>query len=144
MRFSTTMFQTGNNTGIEVPAEVVEALGGGKRAPVVVVVNGYQYRSTIASMGGKFLLPFSAEHRKASGIGGGDPIDVELTLDTAPREVEVPAALQTALDTSPGAAAAWQKLSFSQRKEHVRAVLAAKAEATRTRRIESIVAKLTG
>jgi hypothetical protein len=68
MRFSTTMFQSGNNTGIEVPADVLEALGAGKRPPVVVTVNGYSYRSTVAPMGGQYLLPFSAERRSESGI----------------------------------------------------------------------------
>ena len=68
MKFTTTMFQTGNNTGVPVPAEVVEALGGGKRPAVSVTVNGYAYRSTIASMGGQFLIPFSAEKRRESGL----------------------------------------------------------------------------
>jgi hypothetical protein len=144
MRFSTTMFQTGNNTGIEVPADIVEALGGGKRAAVVVAVNGYEYRSTIAPMGGKFLLPFSAERRNESGIGGGDAIDVELVLDTAPRVVDVPADLRAALDGSAAAAAAWQKLAYSYQKAHVTAVLGAKAAETRARRIAVVVAKLGG
>lgn len=144
MKFSTTMFQDGNNTGIEVPADVVAALDAGKRPPVVVNVNGYQYRSTVAPMGGKYLLPFSADRRKESGIGGGDAIDVELTLDTAPRTVEVPDDLRSALDASATAAAAWEKLSFTHRKEHVRAVLDAKKAETRTRRIEAVVAKLEG
>ena len=138
------MFQTGNNTGIEVPADVVEALGGGKRAPVLVTVNGYEYRSTIASMGGRFLLPFSAEHRTGSGIGGGDAIDVEVVLDDAPRVVEVPADLRTALDGSAVASAAWQKLPYSRQKAHVTAVLGAKAEETRARRIAAVVSKLGG
>ena len=71
MKFSTTMLQMGNNTGIEVPADVIEVLGAGKKPAVVVDVNGYQYRSTVAVMGGKYLLPFSAERRKESGIAGG-------------------------------------------------------------------------
>lgn len=136
------MFQDGNNTGIEVPADVVEALGAGKRPPVVVNVNGYEYRSTVAVMGGKYLLPFSSDRRKESGIGGGDAIDVELTLDTAPRTVDVPADLQAALDASPAASAAWDKLSYSNRKAHVTSVLEAKAAETRARRIAGIVAKL--
>jgi hypothetical protein len=143
-RFSTTIFQTGNNTGIEVPADVVDALGGGKRAPVVVTVNGYEYRSTIASMGGRFLLPLSAAHRSESGIGGGDAVDVELILDAAPRVVEVPEDLRAALDRSAVAAAAWRKLAYSQQKAHVTAVLCAKTEETRTRRIVAVVAKLEG
>jgi hypothetical protein len=144
MKFSTTMFQMGNNTGIEVPAEIVAALGAGKRPPVVVEVNGYQYRSTVAPMGGKYLLPFSAERRTESGIKGGDAIDVELTLDTAPRTVEIPDDLQAALDASPTAAAAWSKLSYTHQKEHVRSVLDAKKADTGTRRIDAAIAKLEG
>src|ERR1700710_1915867 len=87
VKFSTTMFQDGNNTGVEVPADVVAALGAGKRPAVVVNVNGYEYRSTVAPMGGRFLLPFSAARRQESGIKGGDAIDVELSLDKAPRTV---------------------------------------------------------
>jgi hypothetical protein len=136
------MFQDGNNTGIEVPDEVMDALGVGKRPPVVVNVNGFEYRSTIASIGGKFLIPFSAARREESGIIGGDAIDVELTLDTAPRVVEVPDDLQKALNASPAAAAAWQKLSYSNRKGHVDGVLSARAAETRARRIAAIVTKL--
>jgi len=136
------MFQDGNNTGIEVPAEVMDALGAGKRPPVVVNVNGFEYRSTIASMGGKFLIPFSAARREESGIIGGDAIDVELTLDTAPRVVEVPDDLQKALNASPAAAAGWEKLSYSNRKGHVDGVLSARAAETRARRIAAIVTKL--
>jgi hypothetical protein len=138
------MFVDGNNTGIEVPAEVVEALGAGKRPAVVVIVNGYEYRSTIASMGGRHLLPFSAERRNESGIAGGDPIDVELTVDTAPRVVEVPADLQAALAASATALGAWAKLSYSHQKAHVTSVLGAKAAETRTRRIAAVIAKLEG
>jgi len=138
------MFIDGNNTGIEVPADVVEALGAGKRPPVVVDVNGYRYRSTVAPMGGRFLIPFSAERRRESGIGGGDAIDVELVVDTAPRIVEVPDDLRAALDASPGAAAAWAALSYSNQKAHVTSVLGAKAEQTRARRIAAVVTKLAG
>jgi Bacteriocin-protection, YdeI or OmpD-Associated/Domain of unknown function (DUF1905) len=144
VKFSTTMFQVGNNTGIEVPADVVAALGAGKRPAVVVTVNGYGYRSTVAPMGGKYLIPFSAERRRESGIGGGDAIDVELVVDTAPRVVEVPEDLRTALDGSPAAAAAWAKLSYSNQKGHADAVSGAKAAETRARRIAAVVAKLTG
>jgi hypothetical protein len=144
VKFSTTMFQMGNNTGIEVPADVVAALNAGKRPAVVVNVNGYEYRSTVAPMGGKYLLPFSADRRKESGIQGGDAIDVELTLDTAPRTVEVPDDLQSALNASPTAAAAWEKLSYTHKKEHVQSVLDAKKAETRARRIAAVVAKLEG
>lgn len=144
MKFSTTMFQLGNNTGIEVPEEIVLALGAGKRPPVNVNVNGFEYRSTVAPMGGTYLIPFSAERRRASGIQGGDAIEVELTLDTAPRTVETPADFAAALDADPAAKAAYEKLSPSAKKAQVTNIESAKAAATRQRRIETIVAKLHG
>jgi Bacteriocin-protection, YdeI or OmpD-Associated/Domain of unknown function (DUF1905) len=142
VKFSTAMSQLGNNTGIEVPPDVITALGSGKRPPVVVRVNGYEYRSTVAPMAGKYLLPFSAERRKESGIQGGDAIEVELTLDISPRTVELPDDLQSALKASSAAAAAWEKLSYTHRKEHVRSVLDAKKAETRKRRIAAVLAQL--
>ncbi|MER6191855.1 YdeI/OmpD-associated family protein [Streptomyces cyaneofuscatus] len=143
MKFRTTMFLSGNNTGIEVPEDVVEALGAGKRPPVNVTVNGYAYRSTIAPMGGRFLIPFSSDKRKETGIAGGDAIEVELTLDTAPRTVEPPADLAAALAAAPGAAEAFAALSPSRQKAHVTSVEGAKTDATRERRIAKAVAELT-
>lgn len=143
MRFETVMFQQGNNTGIPVPADVVEGLGGGKRAAVVVTVNGYAYRSTLAVMGGRHLIPFSSDKRAASGIAGGDAITVDLELDTAPRTVEVPEDLAAALSAA-GARAAFDALSPSARKAHVTSVETAKAAETRTRRIEAIASALGG
>jgi len=143
MRFETRMSLVGNNTGIEVPPEVIEALGAGKKPPVVVTVNGYEYRNTVAVMGGKYMISFSSDKRAATGIGGGDPIVVDLEVDTAPRTVEVPDDLAAALDGAPGARAAFDALSPSAKKAHVTAVEGAKAAETRQRRIDGIVAKLT-
>ncbi|MFD5345499.1 YdeI/OmpD-associated family protein [Streptomyces anulatus] len=143
MKFSTTMFRTGNNTGIEVPEAVVEALGAGKRPPVNVTVNGYAYRSTIAPMGGQYLIPFSADKRKESGIGGGDAIEVELTLDTASRAVAPPEDLAAALAEAPGAAEACAARPPSRQKAHVTSIEGAKAQETRERRIAKAVAELT-
>ncbi|MFD5199275.1 YdeI/OmpD-associated family protein [Streptomyces sp. NPDC058375] len=143
MKFSTTMFQAGNNTGIQVPEDVVEALGAGKRPPVNVTVNGYAYRSTIAPMGGQYLIPFSSDKRKETGIGGGDAIEVELTVDTAPRTVEPPEDLAAALAAAPGAAEAFAALSSSRQKAHVTSIEGAKAQETRERRIAKTVAELT-
>lgn len=143
MRFETVMFLQGNNTGIPVPPDVVEGLGGGKRAAVVVTVNGYTYRSTLAVMGGRHLIPFSSDKRSASGIGGGDAITVDLELDTAPRTVDVPEDLAAALSAA-GARAAFDALSTSARKAHVTSVETAKAAETRTRRIEAIASALGG
>ena len=138
------MAQTGNNTGIEVPPEVVEALGAGRKPPVVVTVNGYEYRSTVAVMGGRFLIPFSSDKRAATGIGGGDAITVELEVDTAPRTVELPDDFAAALDAAPGAREAYERLAPSHKKAHVTAIEEAKAADTRRRRIDAAVAKLAG
>ena len=143
MRYDTTMQLMGSNTGIEVPLEIIEQLGGGKRPAVVVDVNGYVYRSTVGVMGGRFLIPFSSERRAESGIGGGDAITVDVTLDTTPRTVEVPADLAAALDAA-GVRAAFDALAPSHRKAHVASVEGAKAAETRARRIEAVVAKLGG
>ena len=141
MRFETTLSQMGNNTGIEVPPEVVEALGGGKRAAVTVDVNGYVYSSTLGVMGGRHLIPFSSDKRKATGLAGGDPITVELTLDTAERVVELPEDLVAALDAA-GARAAFDALAPSARKAQAGGVAEAKSPETRARRIVKIVAAL--
>lgn len=144
MRFETTMLLTGNNTGIEVPPDVIEALGAGRKPAVTVSVNGYEYRSTVAVMGGRHLIPFSSDKRAATGIQGGDPIVVDVEVDTAPRTVEVPEDLAAALDGTPGARAAFDALSPSARKAHVTNVESAKAPETRQRRVDAIVAKLAG
>ncbi|QTX05701.1 YdeI/OmpD-associated family protein [Agromyces archimandritae] len=145
MRFETKLLSMdGRNTGIEVAPEDVEALGAGKRPPVKVSVNGFEYRSTIAPMGGRFLIPFSSDKRAATGLGADDAITVELTLDTEPRTVEVPDDLQLALDAAPVAKRAYEALSPSRKKAIVTNVTGAKAPETRARRIEKAVAELGG
>ena len=143
MKFHNKLLQTGNNTGIEVPPEVIEALGGGKKPAVKVVVNGYALQSTVAVMGGKYLIGFSAAHRAASGLKGGDAIEVDIVLDDAPRTVDVPEDFAAALEVA-GARAAFDKLAYSHRKEHVRAIEDAKTAETRARRIEKAVGILRG
>lgn len=144
MRFETDLLLVDErNTGIEVPPEVVESFGAGKRPPVVVNVNGFEYRSTIAPMGGKYLIPFSSDKRTATGLGGGDRIVVDLELDTAPRIVEPPADLAAALDATPGARAAWDRLAPSHKKAHVTAIEGAKAAETRQRRVAKAIEALT-
>ena len=140
--FSTTLSQRGNNTGIEVPPAVIEALGAGKKPLVVVTVNGYTYRSSVAVMGGRFMISFSSDKRAATGLAGGDAIEVTLEHDTAPRTIELPADLAAAVDAVPGARAAFDALSPSARKAHVTAVEAAKAAETRARRVAAVVTKL--
>ena len=135
MRFETTIQQDGNNTGIEIPEEIVLALGAGKRPPVVLTVNGYAYRNTVAVMGGAYLVGLSAAHRAASGLAGGDTVEVDVVLDTAPRTVEVPSDLAAALDADPAARATFDGLSNSNKGWHVSQIVGAKTDETRQRRI---------
>jgi hypothetical protein len=144
VKFKTMLQKTGGNTtGFEIPDDVVEGMGGGKRPPVVVTLNGtYSYRNTIAPMGGSFWIGVSAEHRAKSGLQGGEPIEVELTLDTAPREVVVPEDLAAALSRSKAAKAAFDKLSYSHKRQRVLAIEGAKAAETRARRITKTIEML--
>jgi hypothetical protein len=145
MRFTTTVELGGKTaTGLRVPAEVVEALGSGKRPPVTVTVNGHSYRSTVAAYGGDCFLPLAAEHRTAAGVAAGDTVSVDVELDTAPRVVEVPADLAAALDAEPDARRRFDALSYSHQRRHVLAVEGAKAAATRERRVAAAVAMLLG
>ncbi len=129
-------------TGIRVPADVVTGLGGSKRAPVHVTVNGYTYRSTVASMGGKYMLPVSAEVREHTGIAAGDEVDVDLELDTEPREVTVPPDFAAALDGNADARRFFQGLSYSNRRRIVILIEDARTAETRDRRIAKAVATL--
>ena len=142
MKFKTTIFQIGNNTGIVVPEKVIESLGAGKRPPVTVTLKGYTYRSTVAVMGGQFLIPLSAEHRKNSGISGGESHEVTLTLDTEQRTVELPADLKTAFQKNAKAMQAFEKLPPSGKKKVVLLIESAKTDETRTKRIAKIVSDL--
>jgi hypothetical protein len=143
MRFRTTIEQSGKTTtGIRVPDEVVEALGAGKRPPVSVTINGYTYRSTVAVMGGVFMVSVSAEHRAGAGIAGGDEVDVDIELDTSPREVSVPADLAAALDAEPAARRMFDGLSNSNKSWHTLQIEGAKTDETRQRRIEKSIAAL--
>ena len=143
MRFRTTIQQTGKNTtGIPVPDDVVATLGSGKRPAVTVTVNGYSYRSTVASMGGRSMVSLSAEHRAGAGVAGGDEVEVDMELDTAPREVTVPDDLAAALDAEPAARATFDGLSYSNKSWHVLQVTGAKTDETRQRRIAKSVETL--
>jgi hypothetical protein len=141
VRYTTTMALIGRNTGIPVPDEVLAQLEGGRRPAVDVTVNGYRYRSTVGSMGGRALISFSSDHRARSGIAGGDALEVELALDTAPREVAVPDDLAAALEAA-GRTEAFGRLAPSHRKAHVTSVEEAKAAETRERRIAKVVAQV--
>jgi hypothetical protein len=123
-------------TGICIPDEVVAALGSSKRPPVVVTINGASYRSTVAVMGGRFMVGVSAENRALTGVAAGDEVDVQLALDTAPRTVVVPDDLAAALTPEPAARAFFEKLSPSQQKWFVTNIEGAKSAETRQRRVD--------
>ncbi|MGH2444776.1 MAG: YdeI/OmpD-associated family protein [Candidatus Limnocylindria bacterium] len=143
MRFHTTILHSGKTaTGIQVPDEIVEALGSGKRPPVTVTINGFTYRSTVAVMDGAYMVGVSAENRAGAGVAGGDEVDVDIELDTAPREVAVPDDFAAALDAEPKARATFDGLSYSNRSWHVLQVTGAKTDETRQRRIAKSVATL--
>lgn len=143
MRFHTTILQSGPTaSGIIVPDEIVEALGAGMRPPVTVTINGFTYRNTIAVMGGTFMVGVSAENRAGAGVQGGDEVDVDIELDTAPRVVEVPSDLAAALDAEPAARRTFDALSNSNKGYHVSLVTGAKSDETRQRRIAKSVAAL--
>jgi hypothetical protein len=143
MRFRTTIERSGKTTtGIRIPEAVVEALGAGKRPAVTVTIKGYTYRSTVAVMGGAYMVGVSAAHRAGAGVDGGDEVDVDLELDTAPREVAVPADFAAALDAEPAARRTFDGLSYSNRSWHVLQVEGARTDETRQRRIARSVAVL--
>lgn len=131
----------GTKAGFVVPDDVVERLGGGGRPKVSITLAGYTWRSSIARMGGRYLLGMSNEHRRAAGVDVGETFDVVLALDDAPREVDVPDDLAQALEAA-GARTAWEALSFTARKEHVRRLTEAKRPETRARRLETVVTGL--
>ena len=138
--FRTTLELGGKTaTGLEVPPHVVATLGSSKRPAVRVTINGYTYRSTVASMGGRFLLPVSAEVRSAAGVHAGDEVEVRVELDTAPREVDVPPELAAALERAPEVKTAFDSLSYTKRKEMARSVADAKTPQTRDRRIAKAI-----
>jgi hypothetical protein len=143
MRFTTTLRQEGKTaTGIEVPAEVVEAMGKGKRPPVTVTINGHTYRSTVAAYGDVYMLPVAAEHRTAAGVEAWQEIEVDVELDEAPREVLPPDDFAAALDGEPTARTMFDGLSNSNKKWHVLNIEGAKSPETRQRRIEKSVEML--
>ncbi|MEA2614214.1 MAG: hypothetical protein QOI52_2173 [Chloroflexota bacterium] len=126
-------------TGIEVPAELVAELGSSRRPAVHATIAGHAYRTSVAMMRGRFMLPVSAAVREQAGVAAGEEVDVELELDTAPREVELPADFELALRADGQAAAAYDGLSYSRRLRLVSPIGDAKAEATRQRRIAKAI-----
>ncbi len=128
--------------GLEVPPEVVEALGGGRRPAVTITINGHAWKSRVAIMRGRYLIGLSKANRKAASVVTGDEVEVELEIDEEPRVVVEPADFARALDADPVARTAYDRLSHSRKREHVLAIEGAKKAETRTRLIEKTLATL--
>ena len=143
IKFRTTLLQGDKTaTGIQIPQEVIESLGPGRRPLVRVTINGYTYRNAVAVIDGNFKVGVSAENRQAAGVRGGDEVDVTIELDLEPRTVEIPKDLKVAMSKI-GVLKAFEASAPSMRKEYVRQVEEAKTQETRDRRISKIVSKLT-
>jgi hypothetical protein len=143
MKFNAVIKLSGKTaTGIVVPPEVVEGLGSGKKPPVRVTINGYSYRTTVATIDGQFMVGVSADVREAAGVAAGDAVTVDIELDTQPREVSVPADFAEALDREPDARRFFDGLSYSNKQRFVLPIEQAKSADTRQRRIDKAVSTL--
>jgi hypothetical protein len=131
-------------TGIEVPPEIMAALSGGKKPALTVTLNKYVYRTTVGVMGGRSMIPVSAEHRGKAGLTAGDTVSVRVELDTEPRTVTVPDDLQAALNVNPAARAAFEKLSYSGKRQHTLSVEGTTNPETRARRVAKAIETLAG
>ncbi len=144
MKFRATILLSGKTaTGIQVPDEVVTSLGSSKKPPVRIQIGDYSYRSTVASMSGKYMIPLSSEHRQGAGVAAGDEVEVEIELDTAPREVTVPPDFLSELDLNPNAKQFFEGLSYSNKLRIVLSIEGAKTVETRQRRIANAASMLS-
>ncbi len=142
-KFQTTILTAGKTaTGIRIPEDIVEKFGAGKKPPVKVTINNHTYRSTIAVMGGVFMVGINADVREKAGVKGGDKINVEIELDTQPREITLPPDLKKALDKNSTAKKFFETLSYSKKKVYVVSLEQAKTDETRQRRIEKALSDL--
>ncbi|MDG4862691.1 YdeI/OmpD-associated family protein [Streptomyces sp. T-3] len=142
MKFRTYVEPPEPMNGLEVPPEIVDGLGGGKRPPVTITINGHTWRSRVAIMRGRCLLGLSNANRQAAGVEIGDEVEVGLELDTEPRVVTEPEDFARALDADPAARAAYDRLPQGRRRQHVLAIDGAKKPETRLRRIEKALETL--
>lgn len=140
-KYTTAILGFGNHAAIEIPEDELEKIGGNKRAPLKITVNGYTYQSTATVMDGKCLVVFPKKDRENAGVDSGDRLMVQLELDAGYRQVEVPKDLAIALQKS-GLKKKFDELTYSKRKEYARQVADAKAQDTKLRRIEKILDEL--
>ncbi|QJD86056.1 YdeI/OmpD-associated family protein [Cohnella herbarum] len=144
MKFRTKIELRGKTaTGFEVPEEVVASLGSGKKPAVRITIGNYTYRSTVASMGGRFMIPLSAENRTSAGVAAGDEADVDIELDLEPREVAVPVDFSEALEREEDAKRFFEGLSYSNKRRIVLSIEEAKTAETRQKRIAKAVVSLS-
>ena len=144
MKFKARVIPSGNATAVEVPEAVMAALGREARPPVSITINGHSWRSRVAAMRGLKLIGISAANREAAGVAEGEMVEVDVTLDDAPRTVDLPDDLATALKHSVGALAAFERLPFGLKQKHVRDIEASSMAQVRERRIVKLVATLKG
>jgi uncharacterized protein YdeI (YjbR/CyaY-like superfamily) len=142
MKFKTKIVQIGNNTGISVPEKIIESFGVGKKPPVVITLNKYTYRSTVAVMNGQYMVSLSAENRKKANVAGGDQLEITIELDTEPRTVELPEDFKKLLTKNKPASTAYDKLAPSKKKAMVLSITDAKTEETRKKRLEKAISAL--
>jgi Bacteriocin-protection, YdeI or OmpD-Associated/Domain of unknown function (DUF1905) len=143
MKFRAVIELSGKSAaGIHVPPEVVAALGPSRKPAVRATINGFTYRTSVAVLGGEFMLGVPPEFRAGAGVAPGDAVLVDLELDTAPREVTVPPDLAAALRADAAAQRTFDALSYSNKRRLVEPIAAAKAAETRERRIGKTVAML--
>jgi hypothetical protein len=143
MQFRAVIEQSGKTaTGITVPDEIVAALGGGKKPAVTLTLKNYTYRTSIATVGGSSMVGVSADVRAAAGVQGGDEVDVDIALDSAPREVAVPPDFAAALAAEPVAQTTFDRISYSEKRWFVLGIEDAKTPETRQRRIDKAIERL--
>ena len=143
MRFRTEILANGKTAaGIEIPLDVLDSLGTSRKPAVSVSLNGYTYRSTVATVNGMYMVGVSNDVRTAAGVAAGQVVDVDIELDTEPRVVAVPPDLAAALDAEPEARRFFETLSYSNKRRIVMPIDDAKTPETRGRRIEKSVASL--
>jgi hypothetical protein len=142
MKFKTTIFQKGNNLGIEIPENIIAKLNAGKKPPVLMTIKGYTFRSTVAVMGGKFLIPLSSEHRKFVTVKGGDQLEMNIELDPQPRDVEIPTILALALKDNTNAKTFFETLAPSGKRKIITLIKTAKKDETTDKRLDKVISDL--
>ena len=143
LKFSTILLQAGKTaTGIKIPEEIIEKLSAGKKPAIKVTINGFTYRSTVAVMGGAYMVGVNAENREGAKVKGGDKIEVTIQLDTEERVVEVPVELQKVLNKDSAMKKYFESLSYSKKKLLAQPIKDAKTEETKVSRIEKAIKAL--